>query len=610
MPILDDIINFIINLILNPWFIVSLIFWVFVFLLIWLLRKKKDAYYLWFPLLAMFKTKKLNNFIMKVGRKAPKFWKIFWTIGIFVSFSFSIYALYFFFSNFIGLIIRPRPENVIFPIIPGLTIDLPTLFYLILPLLFILTTHEFAHGISASADGVDVKSTGVLGAGVFFLIGFGAFVEVDERELSSKKFKRNTRLRIAAAGTYVNGITTGVAIILLLCFPLMIAPFYTQVTQVSIVQSNVNGGFNEGKLDAHDVILAIKQEGTGDEEYVYLDNYAGRTLNNILNNRTSLQCSIGDNLTFSIYTPYNDSYSEKNVLVGPRYNIGIGYRYISDTELKIIKIYSASEGGNNYDKNLSIGLIIEEINGVSINRSSGNTLEKALTVFNLNSINISSATDTYVLDVETIGVMIGIYTNTYFMYKNDFAKFFTSAWPDFWLKELVWLFIIAFSVTLFNMLPLPVFDGDRIAKELLNWGFGEEYKSIKKKKDKIKFNKEDPDLNLTEYRVEKIDSVKIIIKDKSTLEGQSEIILADDKYRLIDKIGDGFKDTVVLDLPPNTNLAEGAEVEVSYEYWYDEKQKIKRPILNILRYFTLFIIAGNFILSIVKFGGLIFWLNP
>jgi membrane-associated protease RseP (regulator of RpoE activity) len=388
----------------------------------------------------------------------------------------------------------------------------------------------------------------------------------------------------------------------------LIAPFYTPVAKVNRVQLEIEGGFNEGNLDDHDVILAIKKKGTADEEYVYLDNYAGRTLNDILNNRTSLQCSIGDNLTFNIYIPSTDSYSEKNVTVGPRYNIGIGYEYISDTELQINRIYSASEGGNNYNKNLTTGLIIEEINGVTINRTSGNTLEKALTVFNLNTINLSSATDLYVLDVETIGVKIGIISNSYFMHKNDFAKFFTSFWPEFWLREIAWLYIISFSITLFNMLPLPVFDGDRVVKELLNWGFGEDYKTTKKKKEKIKYKKDDVNLNLTEFRIEKVDSIKIIIEDKSRLEGKSEIILAEEKYKLIDKIGDGYKDTVVLDLPEYTQLDEDAIIEVSYEHWYDEKQRIKKPILNILRYITLIILVGNFILSFVKFGGLLFWI--
>ncbi|MFW9900814.1 MAG: site-2 protease family protein [Candidatus Thorarchaeota archaeon] len=603
MSLVDVILDFI----LNPWFISSLIFWVIVLLLVRLLRNKKEAYYLFFPLLAMFKTKKLNNFIRRVGKRAPKFWKIFWTIGIFVSFSFTIFAFYFFFTNFINLIVNPRIEQAIVPLIPGVTIDLPLLFYLILPLLFILTTHEFAHGFSASAEDVDIKSTGVLGAGLFYLIGFGAFVEVDERKLRSRKYHRNTRLRIAAAGTFINGMTAGVAYILLLCFPLIIAPYYSQVARVSSVVTEADGGFNFGNLANGDVILGMKKLGAGDDEYVYLDNYAGRTLNNILNNGTSLECAIGDNLTLRIYVPSSDTYLEKNITLGPRYNIGILYEYISDTVIRITRIYSASEGGNNYDKGLSLGLNITKINNVSINRISGDTLERALTEFGLNTINLSSVSDTYILDVETTGVKIGIYSYSYFMHKNDIAKFFTPFWPEFWLREIVWLFLIAFSVTLFNMLPLPVFDGDRIMKELIDWGFGEEFKTTKKKMEKILFKKDEKDLELSEYRVEKVDSVKVIIGQRFSAKPQSEIILAEDKYSLIDKTGDGFKDTVSLDLPEYTNLEDGSLFEITYEYWHDEKRKIKRSIINIIRFITLFILVGNLVLSFVKFGELIFW---
>ncbi len=603
-----SVLDFILDFILNPWFILSLIFWVGVLLLIRLLRNKKEAYYLWFPMLAMFKTRKLNNFITKLSKKAPKFWKIFWTIGIFVSFSFTIYALYFFFTNFVNLIFNPRIEQAIVPLIPGVNIDLPVLVYLILPLLFILTTHELAHGISAGADGVDIKSTGVLAAGIFFIIGFGAFVEVDERALSSRKFHRNTRLRIAAAGTYVNGMTAGVAFLLLLSFPLIIAPFYSQVAQVNSVVTEADGGFNFGNIANGDVILAIKKKGAEDDQFIYLDNYAGRTLNDILNNRTGLQCSIGDNLTFRIYNPSADSYSEKNITLGPRYNIGILYEYISDTELQITRIYSESEGGNNYNKNLTVGLTITEINGVPINRISGDTLEKALTQFNLNTINLSTASDPYILDVEEIGVKIGIYSNSYFMHKNDFAKFFTPFWPEFWYREIAWLFIIAFSITLFNMLPLPIFDGDRMVKELINWGFGEDFKTTKKKTDKVQFKKDEKDLSLSEYRVEKIESVKILIENQIGDRKQSEIILAEEKYTLIDKIGDGFKDTVSLNLPEQTKIEDGSLIEISYEYWHDEKRKVKNKLLNIIRLITLFIVVGNFVLSFINFGGFLFWI--
>jgi len=296
--------------------------------------------------------------------------------------------------------------------------------------------------------------------------------------------------------------------------------------------------------------------------------------------------------------------------VGPRYFIGINYVYINSTALQITKVYSAIEGGNNYG-NITVGIIINDINGVPIDQTNGDTLEKALTTFGLNTINLSTISDTYVLDVDLYSeskVKIGISSNSYFMHKNDFAKFFTSFWPEFWLREIAWLYIIAFSITLFNMLPLPVFDGDRMVKEFLDWGFGTDYKTTRKKTEKVKFQKDEKELKLTEYRLEKVDTVKILIENKTTVRDKTEIILAEDKYSLIDKIGDGFKDTVSLDLPEEAQLEEGSIIEISYEYWYDEKQRIKKPILNSLRYFTLFFVVGNFILSIIKFGGLLFWI--
>ena len=591
----------------NPWFIISLIFWILVALLAYLLRNRKEAAYLFFPLLAMFKTKKLNNLIKKISRRAPKFWKIFWTIGIFVSFGFTIFAFYFFFANFINLIINPRIEQAVVPLIPGVTIDLPLLFYLILPLLFILTTHEFAHGIAASVDGVDIKSTGVLGAGFFFIIGFGAFVEVDERELNSIKFHRNTRLRIAAAGTYINSITAGIAFILLLSFPLMISPYYRNVTQINSVLKKEEGGFNYGNVTKGDVILAIKKKDTPDTEYVNIDNYNKKTLSNILNNKTSLLCSVGDNLSLRIYQPSNDKYFVKNVTLGPRYNLGITYQYISKSELKITKVYTDVEGGNNYG-NITKGVIINKIDGMLINVSNGDTLEYSLTSFNLKTINFSSDTQTWTLDVDVVGVVIGISTNSYFMHKNDIAKFFTSFFPEFLLREIAWLFIIAFSITLFNNLPLPIFDGDRMVKELINWGIGEDYKEIKKKKDKYQFTPDAYEYDLSEYRVENVNSVKISIQDPSKIKEPSEILLSEDNYNLIDKFGDGFKETLILDLPEQSKLDKNSIVEISYEYWYDRKRPLKRAIINTLRLFTLIIVAGNLILSIVKFGSPTFWI--
>jgi membrane-associated protease RseP (regulator of RpoE activity) len=300
---------------------------------------------------------------------------------------------------------------------------------------------------------------------------------------------------------------------------------------------------------------------------------------------------------------------EKNVTLGPDYYIGISYRYNKgNTNLTITKIFDESEGGNNFNTNLTEGDIVTKINGVSINKDNGDTLEYALTFIGLKNLTLSTDTENHTLNVDVIGVYIGIKSYSYFMHKNDVAKFLTSFWPIFWLTELLMLFMIAFSITFFNMLPLPIFDGDRIVKELINWGIGEDYKSLKKKKDKFIFKIDEKNYELSEYRVDKINSIEIIMDDESKFSNSSRITLAEDKYELFDKIGDGFKDTVSLNLPEQKKLPEGSRIEISYDHWYDEKRKIKRRIMNSIRLITFIFVLGTFILSFIKFGDILFWI--
>ena len=597
MTLLDLIIDFL----LNPWFIVSLFFWLIVLIFIFLLRNKKEAYTLFFPLLAMFKTKKLNNLIRRISEKSPRFWRVFWNIGIFVSFGFTIYGFYFFFTNIVSLFFQPSLENAITLLIPGVTVPLPVFMYLLLPLLFIVTTHEFAHGISANNDGLEVKSTGVLGAGLFFLVGFGAFVEVDERKLRSSKFSRNTRLRVTASGTFVNVITAGVAFLLIISFPALVSPFYGQVTQVSSVLTPEEGGFNSGNLESGDAIVAIKHQNDSDSQFLYLDLNQDISLTSILSNSTRIKFAIGDNLTFNTYNPSSDSSSKKNVTLGPRYDLGILYEYIPNgTGLIITYNYSSSSETN---------ILITKVNGTAIDVSNDDTLELLLTNFNLKAINLTTSTgDSYILEVEVIGVFIGVSSYAYWMYRNDFAKFFTGNWPDFLLRELVWLFVIAFSIAMFNMMPLPIFDGDRFAKELVNWVFGENYKTKKKKIDRLIYKGVDTECNLTEYRVEKVDYVKILLKEDKNSDRNGEVLLGEDNYELIDSIGDGYKDTVSVKLPETTTLKNNSVFEVSYEYLHDDKRKIKKNVLNVIRFVALALILGNFVLSFTRFGFGLFWI--
>src|SRR6056297_3050482 len=109
----------IISFLQNPLFIISAIFWIISFILIKVLGKKKENITLMFPFLIMFRTKVFNKFFQKISRKYNRFWKIIWNIGIIGSFILMLFALYFFISNLIILIIQPQVENALIPLIPG-----------------------------------------------------------------------------------------------------------------------------------------------------------------------------------------------------------------------------------------------------------------------------------------------------------------------------------------------------------------------------------------------------------------------------------------------------------------------------------------------------------
>jgi len=152
------------------------------------------------------------------------------------------------------------------------------------------------------------------------------------------------------------------------------------------------------------------------------------------------------------------------------------------------------------------------------------------------------------------------------------------------------------------MMPLPIFDGDRIVKEIINWIFGEDYKSKKKKIDRLIYKGTDTECKLTEYRVENIEYVKILLKEDNKSQQNGEVLLGKDNYELVDSIGDGYKDTVSVKLPETTKLKKNSVFEVSFEYLYDDKRKIKRIVLNAVRFVALGLILGNFVLSFSIFG--------
>ena len=372
-------------------------------------------------------------------------------------------------------------------------------------------------------------------------------------------------MRVAAAGTYLNAIETGIAILLLLNFPAVISPMYSQhAFSVQSVTSTADGGFNANNLVSGEVCSAIN--GTK----LNLDN--GPTLNDVLMNKTSLNCSVGSTLDFTMYQQATMTTIHRTVILGPRnfdgfttqeinnsavvinqvdtleqggnnygvvqngsviiqfngipidysrnqtvehlltlvpagtpvnitvegqgvvlininyfpnaagayvFNntyLGFTYSYASDTEIRIDRVFSnASEGGNN-EGNLIAGDIITSVNGFPINKSSqslADILENRVQPVPGSILNFTTS-DGRVLFINAeaipkISVFVGLTTSDYWIPSNGLSNLLGGTFPALLQTEILWLFIIAFSVTIFNMMPLPIFDGNRLVSELIDW---------------------------------------------------------------------------------------------------------------------------------------------
>lgn len=701
------IIDSIINLINSPFFIISAIFWIVAYALMSLFDKKREHILLFFPFYAIFRTKKLNEWLRKIGQKYQKFWRIWFTLGIFVSLGFMLYGIYFFFNNLIELWIAPKPENSITPMIPGVTVNLNVFSYLILPLLFIITFHEFSHAMASEADGLKVKSTGIIGAGLFYIILPGAFVEPDEFQLKSPKTKTWTKLRVFGAGTFTNAIQAGIALLLVLNFTTLISPFYgPNVFQVDYIVPNIQGGYNEGNIAIGDKVIEIN--GTK------IDENAGLGLTDILNNKTSIQCSIGDLLNLTVLDNNNQPQT-RLLTLGKHLFVGFNYKYNSESELEIIDVYSKYQGGNNY-KNLSVGMKFKAIDEYEFNTTEGKTLgiylrnyanEGIVNFTRIDDTNISIYIDYYPLvlgafefrsfytgaffyndsnnnvfvervlsDLTETGinsnnlfkgdqitqvngnpvvisseitfedfllsilgtitqttevyftvipkgsstpttrtvlfqpinksyVFIGIQTSDYWIPKNWLASMLGSNFVIWLRTQLVYFYMIGFSVTLFNMLPLvfPPLDGYLIIKELVNVIFGVKYDQKKKKKIKFLFDEETSDYHLMTHNIISVNNVEMNL----TIDRNPELFdqLA---YKTKDTTGSGHIDTLTFNLESAKLPPTGTEIITEIEYLEDRKLTKKKKIYYTIGIITLIIVILNFLFSYLFVGDITFWL--
>jgi membrane-associated protease RseP (regulator of RpoE activity) len=700
-----DILGLLESVVNNPLFIISLIFWPSAFLLVKLLGKKRDNVSLFIPFLALFRVKLFNRFFAKVAKKHRKIWKIWWNIGIIASFLLMIFALWFFGSNLFQLIVNPKPENAILPLIPGVTISLPMFTALLLPILVTISAHEFSHAIAAEIDDVHVKSAGVVVGGVGLILGFGAFVEVDDFHINSNVVSSLTRLRTFSAGVWTNVILAGIVFLLLNSFPqVMQIGYETNSFQVSHVISANEGGFNEGAIENGDIVYMIN--GT------LVDRYAGTSLEQILANQTAnLNCSVGDTLEFTCYDPETRDYYTRNVVLGFRSFVGFSIEQVNLTAFRVVYVYTTLEGGNNYglitenstiiafdnifvdygqnqtfsrylterEPGYTVNLTSDQgeifkINvnyqpkaagayllqhgylGINIEQHSNNSfiiadilsntteygvnegrIPVGVIITTVNGINIALENETFqefmennfsprpgdiliftdsqdtnysliISNIPIIPVFIGISSESYWIPSNWFGRLLGGYFPDEISQFLYYTLMITFSLALFNLLPIGIFDGGRLVKELIHMKIGTKIKKGTKKKVKYYFDENSPTQHLMTHNIEEILAVEILTESQVVEDPQHELLpKIPVEFQPLDSTGTGIIDSVILlnlESIPHESL-----IEVSLNYEEDLLASKKKHIYQGISWIAGAMLIASFVISIVKFNDTFFWLG-
>ncbi|NJE25655.1 PDZ domain-containing protein [Thermococcus sp. MV5] len=208
---------------------------------------------------ALWRTKRFVDFIDHVGTKFRKFWKTYSTLAIGIGFIGMAYVFYTLFNLALQSLKTKTATPGVQLVIPGVTIPL---WYGLVGLIVVMFVHELSHGFVARAEGLPLKSVGLV---LFFVIP-GAFVEPDEEALN--KASLLSRLRVYAAGSMGN-IVAAFTALLLLSFVLtpIIQPAGVEISNL------VPEGPAQNYLQKGDVIISIDgQEIKAVEEFFDIMN--------------------------------------------------------------------------------------------------------------------------------------------------------------------------------------------------------------------------------------------------------------------------------------------------------------------------------------------------
>lgn len=215
-----------------------LIFWITLLLF----RKKfQEKGFTIYPLFLMWKKPTRSEWFPNFSNS--RYYKAFEKIAIVLGIISMVGGIVLIYYVIIGLLAHPATATTrLVPIIPGITINISQVPYILLALGISITLHELAHALSSTSNKVKIRSGGFILIGIFP----GAFVEPDEQEFISSNL--SAKLKIISAGIAVNLILAAIF------FPLA---FYLPIYLSQGVIPN-SPAYNASIVPG-DIILSINQ---------------------------------------------------------------------------------------------------------------------------------------------------------------------------------------------------------------------------------------------------------------------------------------------------------------------------------------------------------------
>ena len=150
------------------------------------------------PLYALFRSTRLNDFIIRLAGWNPGFWRVLGNIGVTASVGQALFVSWVLFKNLWSFIYVPEQASPVQPLIPGVTISVNSMPWFLAAAGVVILVHELSHGVQCVSGGVPIKNSAFMLA----VITFGGAVEPDEEAMEKADYM--TKMRIYASGSLVN----------------------------------------------------------------------------------------------------------------------------------------------------------------------------------------------------------------------------------------------------------------------------------------------------------------------------------------------------------------------------------------------------------------------